>query len=269
MAAESAKLFTEERRSRILQILEREHRVAVPDLAARLRVSEDTVRRDLRRLEAHQLIKKTHGGALRHTAPPVGYATRLVQATEIKEAIGRRAAELVEEGDSVIIDGATTALSLASALTVSKATVLTNSLEVAQIIMQKANLDLIVLGGRLDPLHHQLVGPATLEQLPRYRVDKLFLGMGALDRETGLTEPTEDDAAVKRTMIQMAQQVIGLADHSKLGRVAFAYVAPASVIDVLVTDDLADCDEFEDLNWDIIRVPSEGVESECPSDEEA
>jgi len=269
MAADNTKLFTEERRSRILQILEREHRVAVPDLAGRLRVSEDTVRRDLRRLEANQLIKKTHGGALRHTAPPVGYAARLVQSAEIKEAIGRRAAEFVEEGDSVLIDGATTALSLANALTVSRATILTNSLEVAQIVMQHANLDLIVLGGRLDPLHHQLVGPATLEQLPRYRVDKLFLGMGALDRETGLTEPTEDDAAVKRTMIQVAQQVIGLADHSKLGRVAFAYVAPASVIDVLVTDELADCGEFEDLNWDIIRVPSSSVDSATPAEEES
>jgi DeoR family fructose operon transcriptional repressor len=99
-------------------------------------------------------------------------------------------------------------------------------------------------------------------------VDKLFLGMGALDRETGLTEPTEDDAAVKRTMIQVAQQVIGLADHSKLGRVAFAYVAPASVIDVLITDDLADCDEFEDLNWEIIRVPADAAELTSPPGEE-
>ncbi|HVX65500.1 MAG TPA: DeoR/GlpR family DNA-binding transcription regulator, partial [Bryobacteraceae bacterium] len=212
MTRENARLFTEERRSQILQILEREHRVAVTDLAGRFAVSEDTIRRDLRDLGNRHLIRKTHGGALRHTLPPVNYELRLAQASQVKQAISRRAAELVEEGDSIIIDGATTALTVARSLQVAKARVLTNSLEVAQIVSQKTNLELIVLGGRWDNLHHQLVGPATLEQLPRYRVDKLFLGMGALDRNNGLTEPTEDDAAVKRAMIDVAQQVIGLAD---------------------------------------------------------
>ena len=95
------------------------------------------------------------------------------------------------------------------------AKILTNSLEVAQIIAQRPKLELIVLGGKWDPLHHQTVGPAAVEQLQRYRVDKLFVGIGALDRRDGLTEPTEEDAAVKRAMMESAQQVIGLADHTK------------------------------------------------------
>ncbi len=256
MTPGNARLFTEERRTHILQILEREHRVAVTDLADRFNVSADTVRRDLRDLCARQLIRKTHGGAMRRTVPVVDYETRLAQALDVKEVIGSRAAELVEEGESIIIDGATTALPLASSLKVSKVTVLTNSLEVAHILSQRSNIDLIVLGGRSDPLHRQLVGPATLEQLSRYRVDKLFLGIGAIDRTSGLTEPTEEDAAVKRAMIQISQQVISLADHSKFGRVAFAYVAPASAVDVLITDELADCTSFGDLNWEVFRVSS-------------
>lgn len=195
---------------------------------------------------------------MRRIAPAVNYEARLVQDLNIKEAIGTRAAELVQEGDSIIIDGATTALSMARALKVSKAQVLTNSLEVAQILSGQTSLKLVVLGGRWDPLHHQLVGPATLEQISRYRVDKLFLGMGALDQTNGLTEPTEEDAAVKRAMIQVSQQVIGLADHSKFGRVAFAHVAPASIVDVLVTDELADCAPFQELGWEIIRVSAFG-----------
>jgi DeoR family fructose operon transcriptional repressor len=258
MATQSNKLFAEERRMRILQILEHEHRVAVTDLAGRFNVSEDTVRRDLRDLEARQLVRKAHGGALRHITPLVAYETRLAQASELKAALGQRATELVQEGDSLIIDGATTALWVARSLSVANAKILTNSLEVARIVAEGAKFELILLGGKWDPVHHQFVGPATAEQVSRYRVDKLFLGMGALDRKNGLTEPTEEDAAVKRAMIDVAQQVIGLADHTKIGRVAFNYVAPASVIDVLVTDELADCSGFDDLNWDVIRVPAGG-----------
>lgn len=267
MATRNARLFTEERRTRILQILEHEHRVAVPDLAGRFQVSEDTIRRDLRELEAHQLIKKTHGGAIRHTAPLVDYEKRRGQAPETKEAIGQCAADLVEEGDAIIIDGATTALPFARALCAMRIKVLTNSLEVAQILSKNSNAELIVLGGKWDPFHHQLVGPSTIDQLPRYRVDKLFLGVGALDRKNGLTEQTEEDAAVKRAMIEVAQQVIVLADHSKFGRVAFAYVAPASVVDVLVTDELADCGEFDDLDLEILRVPATRPEPSGPAEE--
>jgi DeoR/GlpR family transcriptional regulator of sugar metabolism len=192
---------------------------------------------------------------MRRTAPTVDYATRLAQSWDVKEAIGTRAAALVEDGDSIVIDGATTALALARSIKAAGVRVLTNSLEVARVLAERPGVELIVLGGRWDPLHHQMVGPATVEQLERYRVDKLFLGMGAIDRANGLTEPTEDDAAVKRAMIQVAQEVIGLADHSKFGRVAFAYVAPASVVDILVTDELADCSPFADLNWELLRVP--------------
>jgi len=250
------RLFTDERRARILQILEQEHRAAVTDLANRFDVSEDTVRRDLRELENRGQIRKTHGGALRHTTPAISYDKRLATVSELKEALGRRAAELIQEGDSMIIDGATTAIWVARALRVSRAKVLTNSIEVATIVAEQPNIELTVLGGRWDALHRQLVGQATIDQIGRYRVDKVFLGMGALDRKSGLTEPTEEDAAVKRAMIGVAQQVIGLADHTKLETVSFACVAPASAIDVLVTDDLADCSPFEDLGWEVIRVPT-------------
>jgi DeoR/GlpR family transcriptional regulator of sugar metabolism len=103
-----------------------------------------------------------------------------------------------------------------------------------------------------------MVGPSTIEQVQRYRVDKLFMGIGALDRRYGLTEASEEDAAVKRAMIEVSQQVIGLADHTKLGRVSFVRVTPASAIDVLVTDTLADCSAFQDLKWQLIRVNGHG-----------
>lgn len=247
-------LFKEERQAQIFRILETEHRVEVSDLSRRFTVSEDTIRRDLRDLENQDLIRKTHGGALRHVASAPPYHTRVGYLSDVKDAIGKEAALLVEEGDSIIIDSGTTTLCLAQSLRTSNLRVLTNNLEIARVITEHPDYDLIVLGGQWDSVHHELGGAATLEQLSRYRVTKLFLGMTAIDRDNGLTDLSEGDSAIKRGMIQIAQQVIGLADHTKLGKVAFSQVAPASVLDILITDEEADCTAFADLDCKVIKV---------------
>lgn len=258
MGKNSTVLFKEERKIQILRLLEEDQRVEVADLSRRFNVSEDTIRRDLRDLEGQGLILKTHGGALKHVAAPRTFENRLEHAAHFKLLIGEAAAGLVEAGDCVLIDSGTTALSLARSLKVSRAKILTNSLDVAQVISSNPNFELIVLGGRWDPLH-QLVGSVTVEQLSRYRVDKVFLGMPGLDSRHGITVPSEEEAAVKRAMIQIGQQVIALADHTKLGEVAFAYVAPASAIDILVTDDTADLGSFSNLDWKVIRARTEAA----------
>jgi DeoR family fructose operon transcriptional repressor len=245
-------LFAEERRQHILQILELEARVSVAGLADQFHVSEDTIRRDLRRLDGRGLLSKTHGGALRRV---VRYEERTGVLLEAKKAIGRKAAELVERGDTIIIDSGTTTLCMANALRAEQVRVLTNSLEVAQVIATYPQYELIVFGGKYDTIHHELVGRETVQQIHRYRVDKLFMGFTALDRKKGPTDASPEDAEVKRAMIGVAQKVIGLADHSKLGQVALAWVAPLSVFDILVTDEQADTSAFEDLNWNVIKVP--------------
>lgn len=246
--------FVEERRGRILEILEIKNRVETPDLAARFQVSEDTIRRDLRYLQSQGFIKKTHGGALRrHLSSLPPYDSRLEQAKGIKEAIGKRAAQLIEENDCLLVESSTTTLWFAQALTVHRARIITNDLEIARVAAQK-NYELIVLGGRWDPVNHELVGSSVIEQISRYRVDKLILGTSALDAKNGLTGVSEEEAAVKRAMIAVSDRVIALADYSKFGEVGFAWIAEASAIDVLVTDDQADCSAFTDAGWEIIRV---------------
>lgn len=258
MAKSDGSLFKEERLFQIIKMLETDNRVEVADLSRRFAVSEDTIRRDLRDLESRGVVLKTHGGALRRLAAPRSFEKRLEYETHFKERIGKAAASLVEEGDCLLIDSGTTALSVAHALNIERGKILTNSLEVAKIISEKPHLELIVLGGRWDPLH-QLIGPSTVEQLAKYRVDKLFLGMAGLDIQQGITAPSEEEASVKRAMINIAKQVIGLADHTKLGDVTFAYVAPASKINVLVTDDLADLGPFAALDWKVVRVANNEV----------
>lgn len=247
-------MFREERHALILEILEQQGRAVVPGLSKHFRVSADTIRRDLRQLETRGLIRKTHGGAMQRvvTAPP--YYARLQQVPAVKEAIGRRAAELVQEGDTLIIDSGTTTLCLARALSVNRVTVVTNSLEIAREVATHREYELVVLGGKWDPVHNELVGHTTVEQLSGYRVDKVFMGMTALDRGSGITDLSEADANLKRAMIDVSQRVIGLVDHSKIGRVAFCRVAPANAIDLLVTDELADCAPFDDVDWEIIKV---------------
>lgn len=256
MSTSRVSLFREERKIQILELLKVDQRVEVASLASRFDVSEDTIRRDLKDLETKGLIVKTHGGALNRVEAPKSYEKRLEHASSFKSSIGKTAAAMVQEGECLLIDSGTTALSLARSLHVKKAKVLTNSLEVAKVISEYPGLELVVLGGRWDPLH-QLVGPATVEQLLRYRVDKVFLAMPGLDIKHGITVPSEEEAAVKRAMIQIGQQVIGLADHTKMGVVAFAYVAPASVIDLLVTDELADLGPFGSIGWEVVRVKRE------------
>jgi DeoR/GlpR family transcriptional regulator of sugar metabolism len=256
MATNRVNLFRQERQIQILELLKTDQRVQVTTLARRFEVSEDTIRRDLRDLHSHGLILKTHGGALNHVAVPRSFEHRLEHASGFKSMIGKAAAELVAEGECLLIDSGTTALNVARSLRVNRARILTNSLEVAKVIAEYGKYELIVLGGRWDPLH-QLVGPATVEHLSRYRVDKVFLGMPGLHAKHGITVPSEEEAAVKRAMIDIGQQVIGLADHSKIGEVAFSYVAAASVIDILVTDDLADLRPFAGLSWEIKRVNAE------------
>jgi DeoR/GlpR family transcriptional regulator of sugar metabolism len=246
-------LFKEERQKRILKILEKEQRVGVVGLSGRLKVSEETIRRDLKELERQGLALKTHGGAIRRVAAPMTYETRLTHASQFKIAIGEAAAELVQEEESILIDSGTTALALANALRVNKLRVVTNSLDVAKVVSERPHYDMILVGGSWDPLH-QFVGREAVEQLSHYRVDKVFLGIPALDPRLGLTGPSEEEAAVKRAMLQVSQQIIGLADHTKFGQVMFAHVASASALDILVTDELADLDGFSDISWKVLRV---------------
>jgi DeoR/GlpR family transcriptional regulator of sugar metabolism len=227
-------------------------------------VSEDTIRRDLRALEERGLARKIHGGALHRMASVVPYEVRRVQDPHVKERIGRRAAEMVNEGDSVIIDHGSTTMCMAKALSVPRLRVVTNSLDIARVISEKPNYELILLGGRWDGTHQEIVGPTAIHQIGQYHVDGVFIGMTALSRREGITDLSEADAELKRAMLETGKKVMGLADSSKVGRVAFCRVAPLDSLDVLITDDHADEAEFEGLKLEVVRVP---FEVEAPSEE--
>lgn len=158
-----------------------------------------------------------------------------------KERIGRVAASLVQDGDSVALDVGTTTLEVAHALRdKNNLTVLTHSLHIAHVLAGHPLIRLIVVGGVLRPGELSLVGHLAERAYREFHVDKLFLGVGGLSVEAGLTEYNLEDALVKQAMLQSAKERIVVADASKLERVAFARVAALSDIDILVTTSEAD-----------------------------
>lgn len=250
-------MFADERRQKILYILEADSRVEVEDLSRRLGVSSDTIRRDLRQLDARQLLHRTHGGAIKRLAPSLSYEVRQELSSSAKQSIGRLAATLVEEGDAIIIGSGTTAYALARSLTVQRATVITNSLDAALVLSSRPGMTLQVLGGRWNPSLHELVADEAVRAVSRFRVGKVFLGVNGLSVQHGLTCSDAEEALLFQAMIASSQEVIVLADSSKLGEVGFAWVAPLKAIHYLVTDSNADVSDFSNTGIQILQTERE------------
>lgn len=229
-------MFTEERRQRILTELQSAGRVAVTDLAGRYGVSEDTVRRDLRALAAEGFLQKTHGGAVALDTPHMTWQARSQLFGEVKSDIGKLAAALVEPGQTVLLDAGSTPLAVARALTVRPISVITNSLDVAQLFIDDREVTLLLTGGLWDSTRRHFVGEAALNALAGVRADWAFLGTCAVHPKAGITATDELDAQWKRALCRTALRVVLLADHSKFHQVVPYLVADLSTIEVLVTD---------------------------------
>jgi DeoR/GlpR family transcriptional regulator of sugar metabolism len=232
-----------ERRRKILEIVQETGGRSVTELCEQFDVSEMTIRRDLRDLDREGLLRKVHGGAVsnlgRSYEPP--YAVRTTRNDEKKRAIGRLAASLVEDGDSLALDVGTTTLEIAHALQGKRnLTILTASLPIANEIVANLSLTtevrLILTGGIVRSGELSMIGSIAARTYSDFHVDKAFIGVGGISLDAGLTEYNLEDAMVKKPMIQNAQQRIVVADSSKVGRTTFTAVAPLTVANTLVTD---------------------------------
>jgi DeoR/GlpR family transcriptional regulator of sugar metabolism len=229
----------ENRRTLILKEIDARGSVSVADLASRLLVSDMTIRRDLNDLEREGIIRRTHGGAVsargRSYEPPL--ILRSEDNQESKQIIGQAAARLVADGDSIALDVGSTTLEVARNLAGKhNLTVITPSLHIANVLLSQPDINLILPGGFVRAGEASLIGDLTKYTFQNLFVDRLFLGVGAIDAQAGLTEYNWDDAQVKQAMIRCAKEVILVADASKFDRVAFAAVAPLNVIHHLITD---------------------------------
>jgi DeoR/GlpR family transcriptional regulator of sugar metabolism len=229
----------EQRQQLILETVKDSRQVTVCELSQRFGVSHVTIRRDLRELAARGLLRRAHGGAILATPappePPV--IQRMVRAENCKECIGRAAAALVSDGDSVFIGSGSTTAYVARNLDGRKnLTVVTNALNIASKLATAQGVTIVVTGGMMRASELSLVGHITEQSLREVRVDKAIMGMRAISLEAGMTNDYLPEVMTDRAIIEMAPELIVVADHTKFGKVASAYVAPVERITTLVTD---------------------------------
>ncbi len=232
-------VLNEERRRHIVDILNRDGRVLVADLAKRFHTSQVTIRKDLDILQAHGRIQRSHGGALpaREGAlqdPTLREKEKLYRKEKLR--IATAAAAMVHEGQVVILDSGTTTTAIARALQkLENLTIITNAVNIAADL-SGSSLDVILTGGTLRKNSFSLVGPVADETLRRLNADILFLGVDGFDVQQGLTTPNLLEAKVNRTMMEVARVVVVVCDSSKFGRRSLSSIAPLSAIDRLITD---------------------------------
>ena len=230
-------MLTAERRQYILEALRRDGKVLATELSAALNVSEDTIRRDLRELAESGLLQRVHGGALPRSPAAASFAIRQSQAPSAKAAIANAAAQLVRNGQVIILDGGTTTLQVAQRLPLDlRATIITNSPPIAVALAEHPAVEVIVIGGRLLQDSLVTIGAATVEALHMIRADLCMLGVCSLHPEIGISVPNLEEAHVKRAMIAGAAEVVALAGAEKLGTAVPYIVGPLSDLTHLVTE---------------------------------
>ena len=236
-------LYLQERQSEILRLITETGRVSVSDLSRRFNVSEVTIRSDLQALAAQELIVRTHGGAVpgKQSVSVLPLTTRLQLQAQEKRRIGQAAAELVSDGDAIFLDTSSTTLAIAKYLKHHRyLTIITNSLAVAQEMLDAPGSEVVMPGGRLRRDTASLVGTDGLEMLREFHIQKGFFGAHGITIEAGLTDVSADEAEVKRPLVAMCHQVIAVFDSTKWGKVGLASFAELEQIDRIITDNAPD-----------------------------
>jgi len=238
-----------DRRHRILARVAAEQTIHVAELARELRVSEMTIRRDIRRLERDGFLRQTYGGATAHVTRSfdISFNARALQHAREKRLIGMRATELLDGARVVFLGIGTTAEQFARYLPPHpEMTVVTASLPIASLLGTRP-VRTVSIGGTVLRDELSCNGPAAIRDLERYRFDVALIGAAGLSARWGITELTDEEAEVQRSAIERADRLILMADGSKIGAATNAVVAGADRIATLVTDASADADELDRL----------------------
>lgn len=227
-----------ERQHRIDEMIRLEGAVSVEDLAARLSVSPETIRRDLAQLAESGRVQKVHGGARRpRLIAEASFTERLSLEAAAKARIGQRLGEAVEAGETLFIDTGSTTLAAAEALAaIPRLTIITNSCRLAERLTQAGSDAAIhMLGGRYIGDNAQTAGPSAIEQLRGFQADRAILTVAAIAPEIGAMDASFDEAQVARAMIASARSLTLLADVTKFGKRAAFVVCGCEEIDLLIT----------------------------------
>jgi DeoR/GlpR family transcriptional regulator of sugar metabolism len=227
-----------ERRRKIMEKLTQDRKVYVSDLSKYFQVTEETVRRDLEKLENQDLLRRSYGGAVlnEHTSEDLSFIKRTTINSDDKERIAEKASDLISDGDTIMVDSSTTCLALLQHLKQKKdLTIITNSIRLVNDFVNSP-FTMISSGGILRSHSFALTGTAACATLRKYYVDLAIISCKGIDREKGLMESNEEESEIKQIMIGQAKKSILLADHSKFGKTAFIKTCDFSTLSGVVTD---------------------------------
>jgi DeoR family transcriptional regulator, aga operon transcriptional repressor len=247
-----SRLLAEERRRKILDSIEQNGQITIPEVVKRFSVSAVTARGDLDALSEGGAVIRSHGGAVRHEATrdyPLRLKATLHRAEKLR--IGRAAADLVRPNETIILDSGTTTAEIARQLKhakLSSVTVITNALNIAMELADAGGISVIMIGGLLRPVSYSFVGPQAEAMLAELHADRLFLAVDGFDAELGPSTPDVLEAQLNTCMMRAAREVNVVADSSKLGRRSVSRIGQNEKIHRLITDNKAPADFVEALH---------------------
>jgi DeoR family transcriptional regulator, aga operon transcriptional repressor len=247
-----SRLLAEQRRRKIVDLIEQRGQVTVRDLVEKFSVSAVTARGDLDALASEGMAVRSHGGAVRRLEASQDYPLRLKETLHHAEKvrIGRAAAELIQNNETVILDSGTTTAELARHLKsrrLQSVTVITHALNVASELIDATDISVIMIGGLLRPVSGSFVGPQAETMLKEFHADRLFLAVDGFDLEVGPSTPDVLEAQLNNLMIKVSKEVNVVADFSKLGRRSVSRIGLLSQVHRLITDTRAPAEFSEAL----------------------
>ena len=241
---------TEERRNKIIEILNKQGKAKVNQLSKMFEISEVTIRNDLAKLESMGMLERVHGGAVStyRAYYRMSISDRMKTNANEKRNIAIEVASMLSDDDTLMISSGTTALYVLEEMNKLKnLTIVTNAIYFSQESANLRDFNIILLGGILEPRDQLTYGDDVINQLKRYKADKLILSVDGVNSEDGISTYHYLEAEINRQMIARAKKTIVVGDYTKIGRTSFAHISPLEDIDILVTNQNANEDEIQEI----------------------
>lgn len=232
-------MLPQERYQELIRYLQQHDLIKIEKMLELFDISIETARRDLNHLEKEGLIKKIYGGATlahRDDAEPAT-SERMARNIDEKSAIGRKCAEFINDGDSILLEVGTTVLQVAKALKSKKRlSIITNSIHVINELMD-TDFDIYIIGGKMRHGEGSISGAVSLFELENFHIEKAILSAGGITLEHGISDYNIEEVLVRKKVIEQAREVILVADSSKFGRDVLAHITPVTSLNTVITDD--------------------------------
>jgi DeoR/GlpR family transcriptional regulator of sugar metabolism len=256
-------MLVEERRQKLIDLVSERGFIGLGDLAKQLQASESTIRRDLDYLDQQGFVKRTHGGAVHQadSAALPALEERAQRELDEKRQIAQAAAARIRDGDAILLDGGTTTLEVARLLVGRPLQIVTNSLPIANLFASSRETDLVILGGYVYPKTGVALGSSTVRMMDDVHVQQTILSVGGITAK-GLFNSNLLLVETERAMMRCADEVVVVADHTKVGRQALAFLCELHEIDTLIVDAKIDAEQKKIIDPDVRLIvagaPSEG-----------